>query len=67
MIDTTHPQPIKDLVYCCQSFLHWHDEYDAEQEWTALQNETNFRERMRELLPQCLAIIKNEPLELDCE
>ena len=67
MLNTQHPQPLKDLVYCCQSFLHWHDEYDSEQEWSALQNEANFRERMRELLPQCLELIKNDVQLIDCE
>lgn len=67
MIDTTHPQPLKDLVFCCQSLLHWHDEYDNTQLYEALRNEVNFRERIRELVPQCLAIIRCDADLIDCE
>lgn len=67
MIDCMTPEPIKSLVYACQAMLHWHDEYDTEQEWTALQKETTFRERIRELVPQCIELLKHNPSPLDCE
>ena len=67
MIDCVTPEPIKSLVYACQAMLHWHDEYDTEQEWTALQKETSFRERIRELVPQCIELLKHIPSPLDCE
>lgn len=67
MLNTTHPQPLKDLVYCCQSLLHWHDEYQNEHEYTALKNEGNFLQRIRELTPQCLEIIRNDVEIIDCE
>lgn len=67
MIDCTTPEPIKDLVYACQAMLHWHDDYKTEQEWAALQEETKFRERIRELVPECLKLLKNDPSPIDCE
>lgn len=67
MIDCTTPEPIKSLVYACQAMLHWHDEYDTEGEWTALNKEVNFRERIRELVPQCLELLSHNPTPLDCE
>ena len=67
MIDCVTPEPIKDLVYACQAMLHWRDEYITEQEWTALQKETTFRERIRELVPQCLELLRHNPAPLDCE
>lgn len=67
MLDTTTPQPIKDLVYCCQSLLFWHDEYQSEMEWTALHREAEFLDRVRDLVPMCLDLIKNDVGILDCE
>lgn len=67
MIDYTTPEPIKSLVYACQAMLHWYDEYESEQEWTALKNENTFRERIRELVPQCLELLRHNPEPLDCE
>ena len=67
MIDCTTPEPIKSLVYACQSMLHWHDEYESEQEWTALKNETSFVERIRELVPQCIELLQHNPTPIDCE
>lgn len=67
MIDCLTPEPIKDLVYACQAMMHWHDEYYSEHEWTALNNENTFRERIRELVPQCLEILRNNPTLIDCE
>ena len=67
MLNTSHPQPLKDLVYACQSLIKWHDEYTSEMEWTALSKENSFRERIRNLLPICLDIIKNDALLIDCE
>lgn len=67
MIDCTTPEPIKDLVYACQAMLFWHDEYDSEQEWTALKKSVEFRERIRALVPQCLELLKHNPAPLDCE
>lgn len=67
MINTTHPQPLKDLVFACQSMLFWHDEYKSELTWSALKNETDFIGRIRELVPQCLEIVKNDSLIIDCE
>lgn len=67
MIDCVTPEPIKDLVYACQAMLHWHDEYAAEQIWDALKNETEFRERIRELVPTCLELLKHNIAPLDCE
>lgn len=67
MIDCTTPEPLKSLVYACQSMLHWHDEYKSEQEWTALKNETSFLERIRELVPPCIELLKHNPSPLDCE
>lgn len=67
MIDCTTPEPIKSLVYACQSMLHWHDEYESEQEWTALKNESTFLERIRELVPQCIELLQHNPTPIDCE
>lgn len=67
MIDCNTPEPIKSLVYACQSMLYWHDEYKSEQEWTALKNETTFLERIRELVPPCLELLMHNPSTLDCE
>lgn len=67
MIDCVTPEPIKSLVYACQAMLHWYDEYNTEHEWTALQQETTFRERIRELVPQCIELLKHNPSPLDCE
>lgn len=67
MIDCTTPEPIKSLVYACQSMLYWHDEYDSEGEWTALNKENTFRNRVRELLPQCLEILRHNPAPIDSE
>lgn len=67
MIDCETPEPFKDLVYNCQAFLHWSDEYRCEGYWEALQKENTFRERIRELVPQCLELLKHNPAPLDCE
>jgi hypothetical protein len=67
MIDCTTPEPIKDLVFACQAFLFWFDEYKTEGEWTALNKENTFRERIRELVPECLKLIKHDAQLLDCE
>lgn len=67
MIDYTTPEPIKDLVFACQAFLHWFDEYKTEGEWTALNKENTFRERIRELVPECLNLIRHDTQLLDCE
>lgn len=67
MIDCTTPEPLKSLVYACQSMLHWHDEYESEQEWTALKNESSFVERIRELVPQCIELLQHNPTPIDCE
>lgn len=67
MIDCVTPEPIKSLVYACQAMLHWHDEYDTEHEWTALQQETSFRERIRELVPQCIELLKHNPAPIASE
>lgn len=67
MLNTTHPQPLKDMVYACQAYLRWHDDYETTQQWEALHNEVNFLNRMRDLLPLCLDIIKNDALLIDCE
>lgn len=67
MINTDHPQPLKDLVFACQSYLHWRDEYDSEHEWTAMKNATDFLERIRQLVPQCIEIVKHDAVYLDCE
>lgn len=67
MIDYVTPIPFKDLVHACQAMMHWHDEYAAEQTWVALKNETNFRERIRELVPQCIELLKHYPLQVDSE
>lgn len=67
MIDYTTPEPIKSLVYACQAMLHWHNEYESEQEWTALKNESTFLERIRELVPLCIELLKHNPSPIDCE
>ena len=67
MIDCKTPEPIKSLVYCCQSYLFWYDEYESEEYWTALQNQTNFLNRIRALVPQCLSLIGHDIECLDCE
>ena len=67
MLNTSHPQPIKDIVYACQSLLHWHDEFCDTQLWEAGKNEAMFFERIRELVPQCLDLLKNDVSLLDCE
>lgn len=67
MINTDHPQPLKDLVFACQSFLYWRDEYYSEQEWTAMKKANDFIARIRDLVPQCIDIIKNDAVYLDCE
>ena len=65
MIDCVTPEPIKSLVYACQAMLYWHDEYATEQEWLALTKENGFRERIRELVPQCIELLKHNPSPLD--
>lgn len=67
MIDCVTPEPLKSLVYACQAMLYWHDEYVYEGQWTTLNNEVKFRERIRELVPQCLELLSHNPAPLDCE
>ena len=67
MIDYTTPEPLKSLVYACQAMLHWHDEFASEQEWTALKNEGEFLERIRELVPRCIDLLKHNPAPIDSE
>lgn len=67
MIDCETPEPIKSLVFACQAMIHWHDEYASEQYWDALSKENTFRERIRDLLPSCLDLIRNYPEQIDCE
>ena len=42
------------LVYAVRNLLFWYDEYQSEGEWTALKNESTWRERVRELLPDAI-------------
>jgi hypothetical protein len=67
MIDYSTPEPIKDLVFACQAFLFWFDEYKTEGEWNALNKENTFRERIRELVPECLNLIRHDAQLLECE
>lgn len=67
MIDYVTPEPIKDLIYACQSMLHWHNEYTAEGEWSALSKENTFRERIRALVPLCIELLKHNPSPIDSE
>ena len=67
MIDCETPEPIKDLVYNCQAFLYWSDEYKCEGYWDALQKQNTFLERIRELVPQCIRLLGHTPAPLDCE
>lgn len=67
MLDITTSQPVKDLIYACQSFIHYYDEYESEQTWEALKRETDFLNRIRELVPACLDWIKQDRSNIDCE
>ena len=62
----TSSQIIKDLVFCLQSYLYWFDVYESEGEWSALQKETEFRQRLEVLLPKALTIFKHDDFDTDC-
>ena len=67
MLNTTMEQPLKDLVYNCQAYLHWYDEYKADELWDAQKKCNDFLQRIRKLVPQCLNLIKHDVSVLDCE
>ena len=67
MLNCTLPNELKRLVYACNAFLYWFDEFDTEGEYTALTNETDAINRIRQLVPKCLSLITNDAVELDCE
>ena len=54
------PEILKDFVFNVRAYLHWHDEYTCEGEWTCIKNMNNHLERVRELLPKVYEIIHNE-------
>lgn len=56
----------KDLIYNLQAYLHWLDEFKAEQEWTASKNADSFLQRLRELLPEALNMLKTDDFDYIC-
>lgn len=54
------PQIFKDFVFNVNSMLYWRDEFIAKGEWTANKNLTNHIERIRDLLPKVLDMVRNE-------
>ena len=67
MINTTTPEPLISLTYACQDMLFWHDEFQSELEWTALNKENTFLEHIRELLPLCMERLSHDPDLIDCK
>lgn len=57
MATITNPV-IKDVVYCLQAYIFWHDEYLTEHEWTAGKNADKFLHRLHELLPDALELVR---------
>ena len=57
---------LKDLLYNMQAYIHWHDEYRCEGEWTCIKNMNNHLERVSELLPQVLSWVNNDELDEHC-
>lgn len=57
---------VKDIVYNLQAYLHWFDEFNSENEWTASKNADTFLQRLRELLPQALEMLKTEDFDYRC-
>lgn len=49
----------KTLAYQVQAYLHWFNEFQSEGEWSAIINQTNYREALEDLLPQCLDCINS--------
>lgn len=60
------PQIIKDFVFNVQSYLHWLDDYRCEGEWTCIKNMNNHLERIRELLPQVLDLVRDSGFDDNC-
>lgn len=56
----------KDIIYNLQAYLHWYDEFSAEHEWTASKNADTFMERLRELLPKGLEMLKTDDFDYQC-
>lgn len=56
----------KDIIYNLQAYLYWYDEFCAEHEWTASKNADTFMERLRELLPKSLEMLKTDDFDYQC-
>lgn len=61
-----HKILVKDIIYNLQAYLHWVDEYQAEHEWTASKNADTFMERLRDLLPEALSMLKTDDFDYKC-
>lgn len=56
----------KDIIYNLQAYLHWHDAFSAEHEWTYSKKADTFLERLRELLPEGLEMLKTDDFDYRC-
>ena len=56
----------KDLIYNLQAYLYWKDVYKSEEEWVMHKNVVNFEERLRQLLPKALEMIKDDDFDYRC-
>lgn len=61
-----HKTLTKDIIYNLQAYFYWLDVYRAEEEWTMLKNVTNFENRLRELLPHGLDMLKTDNFDYKC-
>ena len=60
------PQIFKDFVFNVQSMLLWWHDYADTGEWTANKNCNTHRERVEDLLPQVLELIKDQGFDDRC-
>lgn len=56
----------KDLVYNLQAYIHWYNEYRTEHEWTASKNADSFLQRLIDLLPEALDMLKTDDFDYIC-
>ena len=63
---STNIELTKDIIYNLQAYFYWCDEYRTEEEWTALNKSRNFEERLRELLPKALEMLKDDDFDYRC-
>ena len=57
---------MKDIIYNLQAYLYWRDVYNAEEEWSMLKNVVDFEQRLRDLLPKALAMLKTDDFDYRC-